>query len=183
MIDIKIKKEDALLVVIDFQERLLPAMKDHDDLEKTVEKLIKGCEILGVPKLVTQQYTKGLGATVPCLAEALGDFEPIEKTAFSAMGEPVFAEAIKNSGRKTIILSGIEAHVCVQQTALDLLEEGYSVFLASDCVSSRSKNDLKYAILRMADSGAVRTTCESILFELCGGAREAGFKEISALVK
>ncbi len=183
MIDIKIKKDDALLVLIDFQEKLMPAMKDDKELEKNVEKLIKGCAILGVPKLVTQQYTKGLGETIPSLCQALGEFEPIEKTAFSAMGEPAFREAIKMSGRKTVILAGIEAHVCVQQTALDLLEEGYSVFLAADCVSSRSKNDCKYAILRMTDSGAVRTTYESILFELLGGAREPGFKEISALVK
>jgi len=183
MIEIKIRKEDAVLVLIDFQEKLMPAMKDPEELEEVTEKLIRGCRILGVPALVTQQYTKGLGHTVPRLCEVIGSFEPIEKTAFSAMGEPAFVEALKTCGRKTVILAGIESHVCVQQTALDLLEAGFSVFLVTDCISSRSKNDRKYAVLRMADSGVLRTTCEAVLFELCGGAREPGFKEISALVK
>jgi nicotinamidase-related amidase len=180
---LKIKKDDAVLAVIDFQERLLPVMSDSKKLEENVVKLIKGCGILGVPRIVAQQYTKGLGATIETVRDALGAFEPVEKTAFSAMGESVFVEELKKTGRKTVILMGIEAHVCVMQTALDLIEAGYSVFLAADCVSSRSNLDMKYAIRRMAQSGAVQTTCEAILFELCGGAKEPGFKEISALVK
>ncbi len=178
-----VNKEDAVLVLIDFQERLMPAMHNKEELEKTVEKLIKGCKILGVPAIVTQQYTKGLGPTIPSLHEALGDYNPIEKTSFSAMGEPEFEKELKELGRKSVILTGIESHVCVQQTALDLIDKGYDVFLVVDCVSSRSSNDMKYALKRMAGLGAIVTTYEAVLFELLKGAREEGFKQISALVK
>lgn len=189
---LKIKKEDAVLVGIDFQERLMPAMKDNEELAAASVKLAKGCRILGIPAVFTQQYTKGLGPTVPAVAaaltEPLGDlpaaeFLPVEKTSFSAMGEPIFVETLEKLGRKTVIIAGIEAHVCVQQTVIDLLETGYTVFIAVDCISSRSKTDKKYSLGRMSDAGAVGTTCESILFELLGGAKEPGFKQISALVK
>ena len=180
---LRIKKDDAVLVAIDFQERLMPAISDNNKIEENTIKLIRGCGALGVPKIVTQQYTKGLGPTSSAIREALGAFEPVEKTAFSAMKEPLFIETLKTTGRKTVILAGVEAHVCVMQTALDLLEAGYFVFLAIDCAASRSNLDRKYAIRRMTQSGVVQTTCEAILFELCGGAREQGFKEISALVK
>lgn len=180
---IKIQKEDAILVLIDFQERLMRAMKNQEELAATAIKLIKGCNIMELPKLITQQYTKGLGPTIPGIHEALGQYDPIEKTSFSAMGEPAFVEALEKTGRKTVIIAGVESHVCVQQTALDLFEAGYTVFLPADCVSSRHKNDKKYALRRMAQAGAIITTCEAVLFELCGGSRQPGFKEISALVK
>lgn len=189
----RLKKEDTVLVGIDFQERLMPAMKGGGELEAAAVKLIKGCRVLGVPAIMTQQYTKGLGQTVPAIAAALtepvgeetgaAEFRPVEKTSFSAMGEPAFVEALEALGRKTVIIAGIEAHVCVQQTVLDLLEKGYTVFVANDCISSRSNTDKKYSQRRMGDAGAVGTTCESILFELLKGAREPGFKQISALVK
>lgn len=190
---LKLKKEDAVLVGIDFQERLMPAMKGNDELEEAAVKLVKGCRILGVPAVMTQQYTKGLGPTIPAIAAALtepigediaaAEFQPVEKTSFSAMGEPVFVETLEKLGRKTVIIAGIEAHVCVQQTVIDLLEKGYTVFVANDCISSRSNTDKKYAQRRMGEAGAVGTTFESILFELLGGAKESGFKQISALVK
>ncbi len=99
------------------------------------------------------------------------------------MGEPVFVEKLKASGRKTVILAGIEAHVCVQQTALDLLAEGYTVFLVNDCVASRKNSDRKFAQRRIAESGAVGTTYESVLFEILKGSKQEGFKDISNLVK
>jgi nicotinamidase-related amidase len=114
---------------------------------------------------------------------AAAEFQPVEKASFSAMGEPVFVEALEKLGRKTVIIAGIEAHVCVQQTVIDLLEKGYTVFVANDCIASRSNTDKKYAQRRMGEAGAVGTTFESILFELLGGAKEPGFKQISALVK
>jgi len=190
---LKIRKEDAVLVGIDFQERLMPAMKNNEELEASVVKLVKGCRILNVPMLMTQQYTKGLGPTTSAIAEALTgaigedipvfEFEPVEKTSFSAMGEPEFVEALEKLDKKTVIIAGIEAHVCVQQTVIDLLDKGYSVFVANDCISSRNNIDKKYAQRRMGDAGAIGTTYASILFELCGGARESGFKKISALGK
>lgn len=190
---LRLRKEDAVLVGIDFQEKLMPAMKNNEEVVAAAVKLVKGCRILGVPTIMTQQYTKGLGQTVPsivaALAEPIGEeiseaeFKPIEKTSFSAMGEPTFIEALENLGRKTVIIAGVEAHVCVQQTVIDLLDSGYTVFVANDCISSRSNTDKKYSQRRMGDAGAVGTTYESILFELCGGAKEPGFKQISALVK
>ncbi|NLY70350.1 MAG: hydrolase [Clostridiales bacterium] len=178
-----INKEEAVLVLIDFQERIMPAMHNKEELEKTVERLVKGCKILDIPVVVTQQYTRGLGPTIPSLHEALGDYNPIEKTSFSAMGEPEFEKELKRLGRKTIILTGIETHVCVQQTALDLIDKGYEVFLVEDCVSSRSINDKKYAIKRMTQVGAICTTYEAVLFEILKDAKAENFKQISALVK
>lgn len=190
----KLKREETWLLLIDFQERLTPAMEKKEALMEAAVKLTAGCRILGVPVLLTQQYTKGLGATVPGLQEALGaggpaeadEYKPIEKTSFSCMGEPVFAEALaaaKVEGCRSVLVAGIEAHVCVEQTVLDLLEEGFAVFVAADCVSSRKKQDRKYSLRRMEQAGAVITSCEAALFELLKGAKEPGFKEISNLVK
>lgn len=179
----RLKREDAILVMIDFQERLMPAMKDSEDLEESVCKLVRGIRVLNVPVLVTQQYTKGLGPTVPAIAETLGAFSPIEKTDFSAAGELNFLEALNEAGKTTVILCGIETHVCVAQTALMLLELGYDVFLVEDGVSSRSKGDKKTAINRMIQAGARPVTVEAVLFELLGTAQAAEFKEISGIVK
>jgi len=179
----RLKREDAILIMIDFQERLMPAMKDHQDLEEAVCKLVNGIRILDVPVIVTQQYTKGLGQTVETIAETLGTFSPIEKTDFSAAGELNFLEALNETGKTSIVLCGIETHVCVSQTALTLLELGYDVFLVEDAVSSRSKTDKKIAIKRMVQAGARPVSVESVLFELLGTAKEAEFKEISRIVK
>lgn len=190
---IKLKKEDAVLVGIDFQERLMPAMGKREEVEEASAKLVKGCRIMGVPVIMTQQYTKGLGTTIAGIQTALteplsedadkAEFMPVEKTSFSAMGEPTFVERLSALNRKTVIISGVEAHVCVQQTVIDLIESGYTVFVACDCISSRSKSDKKHAQRRMENAGAIITTMEAIVFELCGGAKEPGFKQISALVK
>jgi len=179
----RLKREDAILVMIDFQERLMPAMRDHDELEESVCKLVQGIRTLEVPVIVTQQYTKGLGPTVPAIAEVLGEFSPIEKTDFSAAGELNFLEALNEAGKTTVILCGIETHVCVAQTALILLELGYDVFLVEDAVSSRNKNDKKVAIKRMVQAGARPVTVEAVLFELLVSAKAAEFKEISRIVK
>jgi nicotinamidase-related amidase len=179
----RIKREDAILVMIDFQERLMPAMRDHQELEESVCKLVRGIRTLDVPILVTQQYTKGLGETVPAIAEVLGEFSPIEKTDFSAAGELGFLEALNETGKTTVILCGIETHVCVAQTALILLELGYDVFLVEDAVSSRNKIDKKTSINRMVQAGARPVTVEAVLFELLGTAKAEEFKEISRIVK
>jgi len=194
MTTVQILKKDAVLVAIDFQEKLMPAIKDHETLEETTVKLIKGCRVLNVPILITQQYTKGLGPTTARITEAItadlfdgilrsAEYTPIEKTTFSAMKEPEFVKAITDCGKKTVIICGIEAHICVQQTALDLLEAGYQVFLVYDCVASRKESDKKQSRRRLAAAGAVVTTYESVLYEILGGAKEVGFKQISAIVK
>lgn len=188
----RIKKEDAVLVLIDFQERLMPVMRNAEALEKAVCTLTRGCRVMGLPVIVTQQYTKGLGPTVSAvdmaLTEPVGEREacsytPVEKTSFSCMGEPAFIEELEKTGRRTVILAGIESHICLLQTALDLLEAGYQIFIANDCIASRKESDMVNAQKRMSQAGALETTCESVLFELVGGAKEYGFKEISKLVK
>lgn len=178
-----IKQDDAVLAAIDFQTKLMPAMADRERLEAAVVKLIKGLKVLDVPAIVTQQYTKGLGPTIPSVAEALGEYEPIDKTAFSAMEEPDFVKALEQSGKKSVILIGIEAHICVQQTALQLIDSGYSVYVIQDCIASRKESDNLCSQQRMAAAGAVITTYESILYELLKGAKADGFKAISAIIK
>lgn len=179
----KANRENSVLVVIDFQEKLMPIIDKNDELKRSVDKLIRGCRILDIPVLVSQQYTKGLGETIPVLKEALESFDPIEKTSFSCCGEPTFIQELEKAGKKTVIIAGIEAHICVQQTVIDLLELGYEVFLVQDCIGSRTSENKKYAENRMTGSGAIGTTYESILFELCKNAKAKGFKEISKLVK
>ena len=176
-------REDTAFVAIDFQEKLMPAMSGMEELEDKVVRLIKGMKALGIPTIVTQQYTKGLGETIPSIADALGDFEHVEKNTFGCMANEEFASKIKELGKKDIVVCGIEAHICVQQTVLQLMEEGYNVYLPADCVSSRSENDKLWSITRMGEAGAVITTYEAVLYEILRDSKAEGFKEISAIVK
>lgn len=179
----KIRRDRAILVVVDIQEKLLPAIKKGEDIEEKAIMLIRGARILGVPILVTEQYPKGLGVTVNSIGEALGEFVPMEKTSFSIMGEPAFVEALKESGAEDVLICGIESHVCVQQSALDLLAKGYRVYIMEDATGSRNNTDKKFAGRRMVEAGCVGTTVESALFELVGDAKDSCFKDISRLVK
>jgi nicotinamidase-related amidase len=195
----RVKRGETILAVIDLQERLIPAMYGGAELTERAERLIRGCRILGAPVLVTQQYTRGLGATTGAITAALTEalpadkdgagavpaeaFVPVEKTSFSAMGAPEFVLRLKESGKKNILLCGVEAHVCVLQSGLDMLAGGFNVFFVSDVISSRGRGDADAAFRRMAAAGATETTYESALFELLEGAKENGFKQISGLVK
>lgn len=178
-----LKRENTLAVYIDFQEKLMPAMSDRDITEDRASRLAKGLRALGIPPVVTQQYTKGLGKTVESIASAIGEFEPVEKTTFSSMRNEDFVARIRNSGRKNIIVCGVEAHICVQQTVLQLLETGYNVYVPADCISSRSKEDCLFAIARMEKAGAVISTYEALLYEILEDSRAPEFKTISAIVK
>ena len=180
----RIVKDDAVLVVVDLQERMIPAMYGGAGAVTEAVKLIKGFLAVGCPVLVTQQYTKGLGESVAEVREAFEPFEHIEKSSFSVMGDEHFREALKQTGRKSVALCGVEAHVCVLQSALDLLEAGYDVFLANDAVSSRKERDEQPAIIRMIHSGVTPATVESILFELLDNdSKSETFKAISRLIK
>jgi len=179
----RILREDAVAVVIDFQEKLVPLMHEREALLKNAGVLIRGFHTLGVPILVTQQYTKGLGATVPEIREALGLFEPVEKLAFSCHDEPAFRKKFDAAGKSHVLVCGIEAHVCVLQTVLDLKAAGFRPVLVEDCVSSRHANDKRVAVERAVASGAIITTCESVLFELLRRAGTPELKAISNLVK
>lgn len=176
-------RKDTLFVAIDFQEKLMPVMSEREKLEDKTIRLCKGMNVLGIPVIVTQQYTKGIGPTVEPVAEAIGEFEPIDKTTFSCMRNEEFVAQLKAADKKNIVVCGIESHICVQQTVLQLLEEGYNVYVAADCVSSRSPEDKMWSIARMGEAGAVITTYEAILYELLEGSKEEGFKAISAIVK
>jgi len=188
-----IDRGDAVLVAIDFQEKLLPGVCGRDKLEEAMSRLIRGCRVLGVPVLVTQQYTRGLGATTEKIAKALTEeipgatseacFSPIEKTTFSAMREPSFAKALTETGRRTVIITGAEAHICVQQTAMDLIEAGYCVFGAMDCMSSRTLENKELGQIRMTQSGVVVTSSEAVLFDMLVDSKDKNFKQISAIVK
>jgi nicotinamidase-related amidase len=159
-------------------------MAEGDLVVSSAKKLLKAADIFEIPVLITQQYTKGLGDTLDEVKEAKIGFSHIEKNAFSAMGEPNFVKALKDSGRKTVIIFGIEAHVCVLQSMLDLLEEGYDVFVVSDAVSSRKALDKDYSIIRAVEAGAVPTTVEAALFELLDDdSKSETFKSISKLIK
>ena len=175
--------ESALLLVIDFQERLMPAIHRHEELAQKASAIIKGCRILDVPILITQQYTKGLGDTIQALEDALVEYEPIEKITFSCYGNTDFRNRLNNADKENIIVTGIEAHICVQQTVLDLLENGYNVYVIADCIGSRNENDCFYSVRRMEKSSAVVTTVESALFELLVRADHPKRKAISELVK
>lgn len=179
----RIKKENTIGVVIDIQSRLYPFIQDADTLTKNNTILIKGLRVLNIPIVVTQQYTKGLGETIPELAEALGEYKHIEKTAFSCCDEPRFNEDLALASKMYVVVTGIEAHVCVMQTVNDLIGQGYIPVVVEDCIGSRNPNDKKIAIERMRQSGAIITTYESILFELLKYSGTDQFREISQLVK
>lgn len=161
----------------------MPAMSDKEKLEDKTIRLCKGMNVLGIPVIVTQQYTKGIGPTIDSISEAIGAFEAIDKTTFSCMRNDEFKEQLKAADKKDIVVCGIEAHICVQQTVLQLMEEGYNVYVAADCISSRSPEDKMWSIARMGEAGAVITSYEAILYEILEGSKEEGFKAISAIVK
>ena len=178
-----LKIEDALLLVVDFQERLMPSIHRWEELADKAATLIGGCRALDIPILVTQQYTKGLGPTIRKIDDALTEYDYIEKITFSCFGSEEFREKLGKANRKSIIITGIETHVCIQQTVLDLLGNGFEVYAIADCLGSRSDRDFRYAMRRMEKAGAIVTTMESILFEMLVSADHPKRKEITVLVK
>ncbi len=179
----RILSEETIGLIIDFQERLFPHIAENESIEKKTITLIKGLKYLAVPLIVTQQYTKALGETIPAIAASVGTFAPVEKLAFSCCDEPAFVDKLKKTGKSKLIIAGIEAHICVTQTVIDLVASGFQPIVVVDCVSSRNLQDKKIALSRMKQEGALLTTCEAILFELTRFSRTETFKSISKLVK
>ena len=180
----RILKENTTGLFIDIQDRLFPHMQEMNQLEQNLITLCAGLKVLDIPILVTEQYTKGLGFTILPLKMAFGDeYSSIEKIAFSCCDEPQFLNALNSTGKKNVLLCGIETHVCILQTALDLLQKGYQPVVIQDCVSSRKLSDKHLAIERMRQEGAIITSLESILFELTRYSGTDTFKAISKLVK
>lgn len=179
----QIKKENSLLLFIDVQEKLFPHINRNVELEKKLNQLVEGMQVLEVPILVTEQYTKGLGKTINSISEKLNDnVLTLEKMTFSCMQNPEIAAAIELSGKRTIILAGIEGHICVLQTALDLIEEGFDVVLVLDAVGSRNDEDKSISVLRLQNK-VTFTSVEALLFELCNVAGTEQFKAISKIIK
>lgn len=179
----RIVRAKAALAVIDIQERLLPSIFEGDRVVRNAVRLIKGARVLEIPVLVTEQYKKGLGATTPAVASEIANLPLMEKIAFSACGAAGFEKALKKKKVSDVILCGIEAHVCVSQTCLDLLDKGFRVFLVVDAMSSRTTENHFIAIERMRDAGGIVVSTEMVLFELLEKAGTDEFKQILTLVK
>ena len=174
----RIEREHTAALIVDFQERLVPAIADHEALMERVRILLRGLKALEIPMTVTQQYTKGLGMSAPEVWEASGETEYLDKISFSALevAEP------KIHDKKYILVCGMEAHCCVLQTVIDLVGAGYVPVLVTDCIGSR-KSDREMAIRRAEQEGAVLTSSEAILFELLKEAGTPLSKEILKIVK
>jgi nicotinamidase-related amidase len=180
----KLDAEKAVLVVIDVQERLVPAMPEdiYLRLRNTVAMLVEVAGLLGIPVVTTEQYPKGIGHTVPELAAACNE-TVIEKVSFGCCGEPTFLKALKNTGRTQVLITGMEAHVCVYQTVLGLLEDGYYVHLIRDAICSRNKTDYLAGVANAGQAGAVVTTAETVMFQMLQESTHEQFRAVSKLVK
>ena len=178
-----LNKETTGLLIIDIQERINAVMKFRERVVKNTVKLIYGFNILNVPIFITEQYRRGLGSTDKQILDALNQPEVVEKLTFSCCAAPPLMEQLSAKKIKQVVVCGIETHVCVLQTCLDLLAEGFQVHLVSDAISSRRKLDHEAAIDRMQQAGVILTTNEAALFELLERAGTPEFKQISQLVK
>jgi nicotinamidase-related amidase len=176
-------KTDTALLVIDVQEKLFNSMHEKEELKKNLIKLIKGFEILKIPALFFEQNPKGLGNTISEIKNLGFMQEKFEKMTFGVKGHENFFHRLESMNIKNIFICGIEAHVCVMQSARDLIQKGIDVQLVCDCISSRKKSDLDTGIKRMVQEKAVITSCESALFELLGTCENKEFKQILELVR
>ena len=178
------KAELSQLVIIDMQTRLISAMQ-ADAMQLVIKNcgiLAQAASLLNVPVIVTEQYPQGLGETLPQIKQYMGACKPIAKTAFSATGEPKFNQQLHRD-QPQIIIAGMESHVCVLQTALDLIKAKKQVFVVEDAIISRNASNKSNAIARMRDAGCIVTNTESVVFEWLGNAQHASFKAISALIR
>ena len=178
-----ISPKETLLLLIDIQGRLAQCVYQADLVEQNIKKLVRACRILDVPILYTEQYPKGLGTTVASLKELLGDLEPVEKITFSCCGTDTFMQRLRSFKRNDILVAGMETHVCVYQTSLELLEFGYNVHLVTDAVSSRSEDNRDLGIRCIEKAGGIPTSTEMSIFELLRIAEGERFKAISKIIK
>lgn len=175
--------ENSLLLVIDIQDKLVN-MLSKDTIVNKACALAKAANILNIPGIVTEQYPKGLGETIPALKNSLAEgVNYFEKSAFSALKDVEIENAIVSSGKNQVIISGIEAHICVYQTALDLLQKGFEVYFVADASASRNKIEFKTAVELMRQAGIKVTCVEIVLFELLKSSKNPCFKEVQALIK
>ena len=178
-----LKTENTTLLIIDIQGNLAHLMHGKELLFKNVQKLINGIQVLGIPILRVEQNPQGLGPTIPEIADILSNIQPISKMSFSSCRNDDFLQALNALNRKQVLTAGIEAHVCVYQTAADLVDIGYEVQVVTDAISSRSVENKEIGLQRMRDSGVSLTSVETALFELLKVAEGEQFKEILKIVK
>ncbi|MCC5911281.1 MAG: hydrolase [Clostridiaceae bacterium] len=178
-----LERNQATLLIIDIQEKLIPGMKEHGErVIKNTNTLLTVAKTLELPVLVTVQYPRGIGNTVADVACNLEGITPYEKTTFSACTEEVNC-AMKETGRKKVIITGMETHICVFQTVRELLKDGYEVFVVADAVCSRAKENYLHGLSLMEKMGAVITNTETVLFDLVKDAKAPEFKELSKLIR
>ena len=178
-----LQREKTTLLIIDIQEKILPVINEIENVILNTLKLINGFKVMNIPIFYTEQYPKGLGSTEKRIKEALENSEAIQKMSFSCSGAGDLFNELKNKNISQVVVCGIESHVCVQQTVLDLIANGFQVDVAADAVSSRRKFDFEMALNRMRTNGAEVTTTESILFELLNVCGTDEFKAVSKIVK
>ena len=177
--------EKCALIVIDIQTKLLAPIFEKERLVRNAQLLIRLAGVLKMPTLLSTQYSKGLGSTLPEVASLLPETEPVEKVAFSCFGSEVFCRAVKRlpGNRNTLILCGMESHICVAQTALAALREGYLAHVASDAVSSRTEWNWRVGLERMRSAGAVISSTEMVMYEALGSAGTSDFKAMLRYIK
>lgn len=178
-----LKTDESAFVLIDVQGKLANLMYKKERLFQNLQILTAGVRELGLPIIWAEQYPEGLGPTIPELREILSDDSPLPKKTFSVCGNPDLMQKIEHSGRREIIVAGIETHVCVYQTVADLIEKGFSVTIVADAISSRTKNNKRIGLRKMLELGARISSVEMLLFELMQTAEHEKFKVISKLVK
>lgn len=178
-----ISRKDSLLLVVDIQEKLAPAIFEADEITRNSVRLLDGARLLGVPAFVSEHYVKGLGHSLPAIRAAAVDATIFEKIHFSCAAEPGILELLRSTGKKQVILTGSETHVCVLQSALGLLAAGFSVFMVADAASSRTPANRQLAFDRLRSAGGQVVSTEMVLFEWlgCGGTDE--FRTVLPLIK
>ncbi len=181
----RLDRNSSLLLVVDMQEKLVPAIHRKDEIVSNIRLLLRLASILNLPVFITTQYQKGLGPTVPEITSLVPGLEPVDKVEFGCFGNDLFCRRLKDEfpGVNTILLTGIESHICVTQTALGALEQGYLVHVASDAVGSRSESNWQVGLRRMERAGVLLSSTEMMLYELLGQSGTAEFKAILPFLK
>jgi len=176
-------RKDTVFIIVDIQAKLFRLMHEREKLSENVQKLVKGMLAMDIPVLWMEQNPRGLGATIPEVAGLLNGIEPMQKQSFSCCASAAFMGKLENLKRKNVVLAGIETHICVYQTAADLLEFGYMAAVVADAVSSRTEGNMKIGLQKISTLGGSVSSVETVLFELLRTAEDGAFKKILDLVK
>lgn len=176
-------RDDAVLVVIDMQARLVPAIAQAPAVVRACRRAIRALDLLAVPVIFTEQYPQGLGPTVEGVAELFGERRPVAKTSFGCFNCNAFAQAVEQAGRRSLLLCGIEAHICVYQTAVQALNRGFAVYLLEDAIGARTAQACRSGLARLALAGAVPSHTEMAIYELMGAAGSQEFRAMLTVIK